>query len=249
MGVHRTLGRRFGLLGTSMLGAMIVAAPAFAQEAPQSATEGANDASGEIIVTATRKSEALSKVPLSVSAFSTETLDKRGVRDFSDVIRQTPGVVFEATNTTTNIAIRGINSTVGAATTGVYIDDTPIQVRALGYSGGNAYPVIFDLERIEVLRGRRARCSARVRKAARSASSRPSRAPPPPLAVSARNSPSPKAARRAVKSAPRSARRSCRTSWRSAPAGTTAAMAGTSTGCASRTSRSSRRTPTGTNPT
>jgi hypothetical protein len=90
MGVHRTLGRRFGLLGTSMLGAMIVAAPAFAQEAPQSATEGANDASGEIIVTATRKSEALSKVPLSVSAFSTETLDKRGVRDFSDVIRQTP---------------------------------------------------------------------------------------------------------------------------------------------------------------
>lgn len=153
MGVHRTLGRRLGLLGTSMLGAMIVAAPAFAQEAPQSATEGANDASGEIIVTATRKSEALSKVPLSVSAFSTETLDKRGVRDFSDVIRQTPGVVFEATNTTTNIAIRGINSTVGAATTGVYIDDTPIQVRALGYSGGNAYPVIFDLERIEVLRG------------------------------------------------------------------------------------------------
>ncbi|MBF5092898.1 TonB-dependent receptor [Novosphingobium sp. NBM11] len=136
-----------------MLGAMIVAAPAFAQEAPQSATEGTNDASGEIIVTATRKSEALSKVPLSVSAFSTETLDKRGVRDFSDVIRQTPGVVFEATNTTTNIAIRGINSTVGAATTGVYIDDTPIQVRALGYSGGNAYPVIFDLERIEVLRG------------------------------------------------------------------------------------------------
>ena len=153
MGVHGKFGRRFGLLGTSMLGAMIVAAPAAAQDAPQSATEGANDASGEIIVTATRKSEALSKVPLSVSAFSTETLDKRGVRDFSDVIRQTPGVVFEATNTTTNIAIRGINSTVGAATTGVYIDDTPIQVRALGYSGGNAYPVIFDLERIEVLRG------------------------------------------------------------------------------------------------
>ncbi|KAJ8138467.1 hypothetical protein OY671_008320, partial [Metschnikowia pulcherrima] len=153
--MRATSGRvfRFGSLGTSMSGAMIVAAPAFAQEAPQSATEGANDASGEIIVTATRKSEASSKVPSSVSAFSTETLDKRGVRDFSDVIRQTPGVVFEATNTTTNIAIRGINSTVGAATTGVYIDDTPIQVRALGYSGGNAYPVIFDSERIEVSRG------------------------------------------------------------------------------------------------
>lgn len=131
--------------------ALAVPGLALAQSAPAADEENAD--SGEIIVTATRKSETLSKVPLSVSAFSQETLDQRGVRDFSDVIRQTPGIVVEATNTTTNIAIRGINSTAGASTTGIYIDDTPIQIRALGYSGGNVYPVIFDLERVEVLRG------------------------------------------------------------------------------------------------
>jgi iron complex outermembrane recepter protein len=133
------------------LASVALAAPqlAFAQAASVPTDTDTTD----IIVTATRKSESLSKVPLSVSAFSQETLDQRGIRDFGDVIRQTPGVTFEATNTTTNISIRGINSTVGASTTGIYIDDTPIQVRALGYSGGNVYPLIFDLERVEVLRG------------------------------------------------------------------------------------------------
>jgi len=124
--------------------------PAYAQEV---ANEDESADYGEILVTATRKSETLSKVPLSISAFSAQTLEERGIRDFSEVIRQTPGITFESTNTTTNIAIRGINSTVGASTTGVYIDDTPIQVRSLGYSGGTVFPVIFDLERVEVLRG------------------------------------------------------------------------------------------------
>jgi len=141
------------LASGTALAALMSSTVAMAQTAPAEQAAPSEQSGGEIIVTATRKSEALSKVPISVSAFSTETLDKRGVRDFSDIIRQTPGVVFEQTNTTTNIAIRGINSTVGASTTGIYIDDTPIQVRSLGYSGGNVYPLIFDLERIEVLRG------------------------------------------------------------------------------------------------
>jgi iron complex outermembrane receptor protein len=133
------------------LAALILPLPALAQASD--ADTAASEEVGDIVVTATRQSQSLSRVPLSVSALSQERLDDRGVRDFSDVIRQTPGVVFESTNTTTNISIRGINSTAGAATTGVYIDDTPIQIRSLGYSGGNAYPVIFDLERVEVLRG------------------------------------------------------------------------------------------------
>jgi iron complex outermembrane receptor protein len=137
------------------IAALMLPAAAFAQSGEQAATDNTEVVGGfeDIVVTATRQSQAISKVPLSVSAFTQETLDSRGVREFADVIRQTPGIVFEATNTTTNISIRGINSTAGAATTGVYIDDTPIQIRSLGYSGGNAYPVIFDLERVEVLRG------------------------------------------------------------------------------------------------
>ncbi|WP_421838250.1 TonB-dependent receptor [Novosphingobium sp.] len=141
----------FFAAGTA-LAALVMADAALAQAA---GTEGetAAESSGEIIVTATRKSESINKVPLSVSALSREALDSRGIRNFSDVIRQTPGVSFEKSNTTTNIAIRGVNSSVGAATTGIYIDDVPIQIRQLGYGGGNAYPVVFDLDRVEVLRG------------------------------------------------------------------------------------------------
>jgi outer membrane receptor protein involved in Fe transport len=128
----------------------VLARPALADQA---ATPAADAPASEIVVTATRKAEALSKVPISITAFSREALDQRGVRNFDDVIRQTPGLVIDKTNTTTDIAIRGISSSVGYATTAVYIDDVPIQVRSLGYGGGNVYPQVFDLSRIEVLRG------------------------------------------------------------------------------------------------
>jgi iron complex outermembrane recepter protein len=112
-------------------------------------------ASDEIIVTATRQAAPLSRVPISIAAYSQETLDKQGVRSVDDVARLTPGVTFNRTGfgLTTSISIRGISSGAGSATTGVYIDDTPIQTRDLGNSSSNTYPVIFDLERVEVLRG------------------------------------------------------------------------------------------------
>jgi outer membrane receptor protein involved in Fe transport len=46
-----------------------------------------------------------------------------------------------------------VQSSAGAATTGIYIDDTPIQTRHLSFGTFNAYPVLFDLGRVEVLRG------------------------------------------------------------------------------------------------
>ena len=130
----------------------VLAHPALAQQQTTPAAS-ADPAAGEIVVTATRKAEALSKVPISITALSREALDQRGIRNFDDVIRQTPGLVIDKTNTTTDIAIRGISSSVGYATTAVYIDDVPIQVRSLGYGGGNVYPQVFDLARVEVLRG------------------------------------------------------------------------------------------------
>src|SRR3546814_12797525 len=49
--------------------------------------------------------------------------------------------------------IRGISSGAGAGTTGIYIDDTPIQMRALGFSADDSLPAIFHLQRVEVLPG------------------------------------------------------------------------------------------------
>jgi iron complex outermembrane receptor protein len=110
----------------------------------------------EIVITATRRSEALLEVPLSVTALTQESLDRQAIRNVSDLARTTPGLVFTPDGQgRTNISIRGITSTVGAATTGLYIDDTPIQIRAVGAGAvsANAYPAIFDLDHVEVLRG------------------------------------------------------------------------------------------------
>ena len=113
----------------------------------------------EIIVTAQRREESLSDVPISVSAFTPERLDSQGVRSIDDIARLTPGVTFtrgDGRNAAASvIAIRGISSTVASSTTGIYLDDTPIQTRIIGAgaAGFNTYPAVFDLERVEVLRG------------------------------------------------------------------------------------------------
>jgi iron complex outermembrane recepter protein len=69
-----------------------------------------------------------------------------------DVARFTPGINIDNSGTN-NIAIRGIASTGGAGTTGIYLDDTPIQIRALAFNPDDTLPQDFDLDRVEVLRG------------------------------------------------------------------------------------------------
>jgi outer membrane receptor protein involved in Fe transport len=94
----------------------------------------------------------LSKVPISVTAITQESLDTKGIKDFQDVVRFTPGVSIDNSGTNA-ISIRGISSSGGAGTTGIYIDDTPIQMRALGFSPDDTLPKTFDIDRVEVLRG------------------------------------------------------------------------------------------------
>jgi outer membrane receptor protein involved in Fe transport len=130
--------------------ALPVTPAAFAADA---AGEG-EDALQEITVTATRREESLSKVPISIAAISQKDMDSRGLKEIDGLARFTPGLVIDRQlNGGNNISIRGISSGAGAGTTGIYIDDTPIQVRNLAYSSGNAFPALFDLERVEVLRG------------------------------------------------------------------------------------------------
>jgi len=125
---------------------------AWSQEQAQPSKESAPAALQEVVVTATRREESLSKVPISVTALTQESLDDRGIKDFSEVARFTPGVNFDNSGTN-NISIRGISGTGGAGTTGIYIDDTPIQMRALAFNPDEALPKAFDIARVEVLRG------------------------------------------------------------------------------------------------
>jgi outer membrane receptor protein involved in Fe transport len=151
------------LLLASSVAATIVPTFALAQTATQqtAAQEITQDTSQNelqaVVVTATRRQESILNVPVSVSAQTRESLDKQGVRNMSDLASLTPGLQFAPTGYPggDQISIRGISSFIGAATTAIYIDDTPFQVRQLGAANAasSTFPPIFDLERIEVLRG------------------------------------------------------------------------------------------------
>src|ERR1700730_14565200 len=143
------------LCGFCVLGTLPV--PAQEQSVPASgnAPSGGTSAGGglqEVVVTATRHEEALSRVPISVTALTQETMDQKGIKDFLDIARFTPGVTIDS-SATNAISIRGISSSGGAGTTGIYIDDTPIQMRSVGFNPDDTLPKTFDLERVEILRG------------------------------------------------------------------------------------------------
>jgi iron complex outermembrane recepter protein len=113
----------------------------------------------EVVVTATRQVNSVNRVPLSVSAQTQVALDQKGIRDISDLVATVPGLRLNGREASgnINIAIRSVRQQSGtAATTGFYLDETPLQKRAAGGFGsqnGTPVPPLFDLDRVEVLRG------------------------------------------------------------------------------------------------
>jgi len=142
------------ILGASVIAIALSSSTAAFSQTAEPATQVAQSAGdSDIVVTASRREQSLSKVPISVAAFSAEAMDRETIRGIEDIVRNTPGVTLTRTfGNSTRISIRGIDGS-GAGTTGIYIDDTPIQVRSLNVAAYNVYPLVFDLERVEVLRG------------------------------------------------------------------------------------------------
>jgi outer membrane receptor protein involved in Fe transport len=134
---------------------------AFAQT---TSTSLGSNALEEVVVTATRQTSTVNKVALSVSAVTQRSLDQQGIRSVQDLSSQVPGFTFRTSGAENNpqLTIRGIggNAIAGtsgsAATTGVYIDDIPFQKRnanGLETGSGSPLPLLYDLDRVEVLRG------------------------------------------------------------------------------------------------
>jgi outer membrane receptor protein involved in Fe transport len=107
----------------------------------------------EVVVTAEKRSERLQDVPLSIAALTSADLQNSGAVTLQDIGREVPGLSIVALAPGQNtLIIRGISSTGGTApTVGFYIDDTPISVA--NHLRGETDPVLFDLDRVEVLRG------------------------------------------------------------------------------------------------
>jgi outer membrane receptor protein involved in Fe transport len=144
--------RNLRRLGAAVSLAFLAGTGTSAADKPDETNAASAGGLEEIVVTATRREESISKVPISITALSQDDLDQKGIRDFSEMVRFTPGVSIDSSGTNA-ISIRGISSSGGAGTTGIYIDDTPIQMRSLGFNPDDTLPKTFDLDRVEVLRG------------------------------------------------------------------------------------------------
>ena len=120
----------------------------------QTQTDAAAASDQQIIVTARRRNEVLLNVPIAVTAYSGEQLDREGALTITDVADTTPNVTLEVsrgTNSTLTPFIRGIGQQDPVAGfeqgVGLYLDDVYFN------RPQSAVLDIYDVDRIEVLRG------------------------------------------------------------------------------------------------
>lgn len=119
------------------------------------AQDEASEASGDvIIVSARRRDESLLDVPIAVSAVSGEKLEQQGAQDITYLTQSIPNLtlkVSRGTNSTLTAFIRGVGQQDPVAGfeagVGVYVDDVYLN------RPQSAVLDIYDVERIEVLRG------------------------------------------------------------------------------------------------
>lgn len=148
--------------GTAIL-LMIAPVPAFAQSAGATAQEtgaGVDDAdvSTDIVVTAERREQRLIDVPQSISAVTSDDLARLNATQLRDYANTIPALTISSSGGAgqNQLTIRGVTSGSDVSSTvGVYVDDVP-------YGGSTVFSLssslaldagLFDLDRIEVLRG------------------------------------------------------------------------------------------------
>lgn len=112
-------------------------------------TTAADPSLEEVLVSARRMEEPLTAVPASITAYTSDFLQKQNIRSFADYATRIPNLTFQygqgaellwsGSRTTT---IRGVS---GEGTTAYYINDTPVP--------SSVSPQTLDLDRIEVLKG------------------------------------------------------------------------------------------------
>jgi iron complex outermembrane receptor protein len=107
-----------------------------------------------IMVTAQKRSESLQNVPVAVSAFSGESLERMGVKDFSDLTKASPSLTIAETGGNKNenpVNLRGIGTyafSVGIeSSVALIVDDVPVA------RSGAFFNALNDVASIEILRG------------------------------------------------------------------------------------------------
>ena len=120
------------------------------------ATTAQEDEGEMIVVTATKREEAILDIPQSVTVVGGDTLERQHATTFQDYLSQIPGLSMEQDNPgESRLVLRGVNTGGVSSTVAVYVDETPF-----GSSTGLVNGAVlagdfdtFDIDRVEVLRG------------------------------------------------------------------------------------------------
>jgi len=144
-----------GLLGMAAAAmALLYGEAGAAADTTSTAAAGDTEMLETVVVTARKREESLAEVPISITAFTSQSLEAFNIQSFDDYATKTPNISFAYGGGPTGfsdsktVAIRGITGqnlfgTAGA--TGFYIDDTPVP--------GSVDPRVLDIDNIEVLKG------------------------------------------------------------------------------------------------
>lgn len=137
---------------TLFLGSAIACAvmPTLAAAQDAAADAGSGPASGEIVVTAQRRSEALSRTPVAVAVVSADTLAKQAITSERDLQFAAPGLIIRSgpTDNSFNYSLRG--QTVDAYTSSLpavlpYVNEVQV--------GGSSSTAFYDIQSVQVLKG------------------------------------------------------------------------------------------------
>lgn len=144
------------ILASASILALIQAGPALAQSAAKPGAQAPANAAilEEVVVTAQHRSEELQRVPLAVTALTQQELARRQVNETVDILRAVPNLIGNnnvGLGSSNTYYIRGVGNTESIPTqdvpVGTYVDDVYIARQNANNFG------LFDVERIEVLRG------------------------------------------------------------------------------------------------
>lgn len=133
--------------------AMTLAAPAFAQEAPQNEVPHATGGLTDIIVTARKREENAQNIPVAATVVSAAQLDTHAINSVEKLVTMAPQLIVSRNGSGNGAAI-GLRGISVNATSISLEQSVAIVIDSVYFSGGRALNMgMFDLARVEVLKG------------------------------------------------------------------------------------------------
>lgn len=106
----------------------------------------------EVVVTAQKREERLIDVPISIGVVSNDELKARQMTSLEDLPQVVPDLAFNNIGNNHYFEIRGVSNLIGnSPLVGIYIDEADVTLG--GAAATQINPTVYDLERVEVLRG------------------------------------------------------------------------------------------------